>query len=267
MPSFWPAGKAVNREVLGGDTEKQIAAVWTYLSREKSDDLPDGLRQSKMEIVADKQTVMYRNFIKGVGPRAIGVGFPEKVDLAFDAGDMRIALIWQGAFIDAGAHRTGRGMGAAVPPLGHDVLAGPPGPPFALLITGTDPWPAATGGNAGYRFRGYHLDAAMRPVFSYDFDDIRVTDYPVGVPDSENPGIRRTLSFETAHPPANLYMRAAAGAEIAPAPGGGWLVDGQLTLKFSAPGVVARQTAGKKELLVPVQFSGNRATLEEDYRW
>ena len=48
---------------------------------------------------------------RGPAPRAIGVGYPEKVNLAFDANDLRLAMIWQGAFIDAARHWTDRGVG------------------------------------------------------------------------------------------------------------------------------------------------------------
>jgi len=35
MPAFWPGGAAQNKEVLGGDLEKQIAAIWACLAGEK----------------------------------------------------------------------------------------------------------------------------------------------------------------------------------------------------------------------------------------
>jgi mono/diheme cytochrome c family protein len=267
MPSFWPDGKAVNHEVLGGDTDKQIAAIWTYLLRGKSADLPDGLVHGKMELVADKTAVMYRNFIAGAGTRGIGVGYPEKANLAFDASQMRIALIWQGSFLDVAPHRTGRGMGAVIPPMGHDVLSGPPGAPFAQLAAAGDPWPNASGREAGYQFRGYRLDDLLRPAFSYDYGDIHVTDYSVGVPGRGGAGLKRTLVFQAANPPANLYMRAAQAGKIEAAPGGGYLVDDRLTLRFSEPGATIRQSQGKMELLVPVRFTGNKASIEEDFTW
>ena len=85
------------------------------------------LGRDPIPLVADKTPVIYRNFIQGAGPRAIGVGYPEKANLAFDANDLRIALIWQGAFIDASKHWTGRGEGFQGP-LGDNALALPYGP-------------------------------------------------------------------------------------------------------------------------------------------
>ena len=265
MPSFWPAGKAVNQQVLGGNTDRQIAALWTYLSLDDSNDLPDGLIQPKMELTVGTEAVIYRNFIQGMGPRPIAVGYPEKADLAFDAEQMRIALIWQGAFLDVGVQRTGRGMGKTIAPLGHDVLAGPPGPPFAELATAGAVWPTQTGKGAGYFFRGYQLDDEMRPAFSYDAGNVHVTDYPMAVPAGEDAELKRTLTFESDEPPARLYMRAAVGNKIAPAPGGGYLVDGRLVLKV--PGAVVRSSQGRMELLAPIRFSGKKAEIEEDYIW
>ncbi len=290
MPSFWPDGKALKKDIDGGDAGLQIAALWTYLSQGPSADLPDGLIRGRMELIADKQAVIYRNFIQGVSPRAIAVGYPEKSNLAFDADEMRIALIWHGSFIDAGQHRTGRGMGAT-PPMGYDVLTGPPGPPFALLAGPDDPWPASTGKDAGYRFRGYRLDDVLRPAFSYDFGTVRVTDYPVAVPGRDDSAFKRTLTFQASAlgtNPANLYMRAAVGNDIKRLPNGDFLVDGRLTLRFVEPGVISfagqpsaeapaptfsgngatiRKSQGRMELLVPVHFTGSKASIEEDYTW
>ncbi|MEI9895730.1 MAG: hypothetical protein WDN28_18065 [Chthoniobacter sp.] len=88
MPAFWPNGEASNKDILGGDTGKQIFALWSYVARKNFTDLPPGLIQGKMELVAEKEAIVYRNFIEGAGPRAIGVGYPEKANLAFDADDM-----------------------------------------------------------------------------------------------------------------------------------------------------------------------------------
>ena len=74
--------------------------------------------------MADKPTtepIIYRNFIEGAGVRAIGVGYPEEINLAFDANNMRLAMIWRGSFMDASRHWTGRGQGFE-PPLGDDII-------------------------------------------------------------------------------------------------------------------------------------------------
>jgi mono/diheme cytochrome c family protein len=47
MPAFWPEGKATNKEVLAGDAEKQILAIWTYLTQKDFVELPPGLPPAK----------------------------------------------------------------------------------------------------------------------------------------------------------------------------------------------------------------------------
>jgi len=91
------------------------------------------------------------------------VGYPEKLDLAFDADQMNVPLLWQGSFMDAGRHWTARGEGFE-PPMGFNLVRFPSGPPFAVL-NGDAAWPTATGKDAGYQFRGYVFDEQRRPSF------------------------------------------------------------------------------------------------------
>src|SRR5438876_9733744 len=97
-----------------------------------------------MELVASNEALIYRNFIQGAGSRGIAVAYPEKANLAFDANDLRLAMIWQGPFIDAARHRTGRGDGAEGP-LGYNVVNMPAGSPFAILATADAKWPDVAG--------------------------------------------------------------------------------------------------------------------------
>ncbi len=43
MPAFWPEGKAVITNLLNGDTERQIAAIWAFLSQGAKAEPPRGL--------------------------------------------------------------------------------------------------------------------------------------------------------------------------------------------------------------------------------
>ncbi len=156
MPTAWPGGKSQLESIYDGDTNKQIESIWLYLSDGPNAAVPYGLGRDPIPLVAEKEAVLYRNFIQGAGPRAIGVGYPEKANLAFDANDLRLALIWQGAFIDASRHWTGRGEGFQGP-LGDNVLTLPTGPTFALLENDADAWPRKRAKERGDLFRGYKL--------------------------------------------------------------------------------------------------------------
>lgn len=265
MPAFWPNGVASNKDLLGGDTEKQISAIWAYVARRDFNDLPSGLVQGKMELVADKEAIIYRNFIEGGGSRAIGVGYPEKANLAFDANDMHLALIWQGAFIDAARHRTGRGQGFEKP-LGTNVLHGPPGPAFAVLDSESAAWPKEAGKAAGWQFHGYMLDAKRRPTFRYSWNDLNIEDYPVAVPGEPDAGFHRTVTVHAEKPVEHLFFRAAIGKHIKETDGT-FTVDDTLKLKFPGAKPIIRGSDDQAELLVPLTFSGGEAKFVEEMTW
>src|SRR5258706_3780250 len=190
MPSFFPEGKSTRLDILSGNTERQIKGIWAYLSGGKDADPPSGLVQGKMELVATNEPIIYRHFLAGAGSRAIGVGYPEKANLAFDANDLRLAMLWQGSFIDAARHRTGRGEGS-VPPLGYNIVRLPPGPEFAVLDSPEAKWPEIAGRKGGYRLRGYTLEQQRRPTFRYSFESFEIEDAPIPVPGEVDPFFRR----------------------------------------------------------------------------
>jgi hypothetical protein len=260
MPSFWPDGSAVNTEVFDGDTERQIDAIWAFLNRDPASAPPDGLVQGAWEIAAGDEAVIYRHFIQDSGSRAIGVGYPEKANISWDANQQRLALIWLGPFMDASKHRSGRGQGYEGP-LGRSTIAMPEGPMIAVLSGPNSSWPNETGLTAGFRMRGYELDGNMRPAFKFTYKDVEVRDYAVAKPGPVDAFLMRTLSFKSDSPPANLFFRAAVGEEISKQPDGSWLVDGKMKMKFpSAPGWAnTRLIDGKTELLMPVSFDRNGA--------
>ncbi len=77
-------------------------------------------------LTPDKQPIIYRNFIEGLSPRGIAVGYPEHVNLAWDADRLNLTLLWKNDFIDAGKHWVGRGPGFQGP-LGDFVIKLEPG--------------------------------------------------------------------------------------------------------------------------------------------
>lgn len=268
MPTFWPGGEAVNRDILGGDTDRQIQAIWAFLQQGAEADIPDGLIQGRKEIVASDEAVIYRNFIQGGGSRAIGVGYPEKANLCFDANDIRLAMIWQGAFIDAGRHSSGRGEGFE-PPLGHNVVALPSGPSFALLESPTAPWPTEAGRAGGYAMKGYTLDAQRRPAFSYQFNGIEIHDFPVAKAGELDASLSRSIRLEAANAPSNLWFRAAVG-KIEQKGSRYFVVDEKLNLKLdgdSIQDVRLRELDGRTELLIRIQFEQGKAAFSEEFVW
>jgi len=254
MPTFWPDGHAVNRDILAGDTGAQIQALWAYLAGGSNAEVPTGLIRGRKELVVDQEPVIYRNFIEGAGARAIGVGYPERANLAFDAEQLRLALIWQGSFIDASRHSTDRGVGFE-PPLGDHRIALPAGPSFAVLATPEAPWPATV----AQRFGGYRFNAARQPVFHYTIGGVAIADSIQPRPGELDMTIVRTLNL-TGTPGSSLWFRAATG-KIQRTADGTYLVDEKLRLTFRGGG--EPRIVGE-ELRVPVTVPGE---LVEELRW
>ncbi|WP_425615074.1 PA14 domain-containing protein [Anatilimnocola sp. NA78] len=269
MPAGWPNGESQLPKILEGNTTKQIAAIWSYLSDGDKASLPSGLVTGAIELIAFDEAIMYRNFIEGAGARAIGVGYPEKLNLAFDANNLRLAMIWHNGFMDASRHWTGRGVGYE-PPLGDNVVKLPDGAPFAVLKSSTDAWPTEKPKDLGYQFEGYRLEAKRQPTFLYALNGIEIEDHPAPAGEPGVYVLQRKFTFkarEGAEVPAELQYRAVVADKIE-AVDGGFKINGQWTLRVRTDqkGIV-RQSNNKSELLIPVRFANREANLTIEYDW
>ncbi len=267
MPTPYANGQSTLPDILGGSVDVQTRAIWDFLADGDQGILPIGLVTGEIELIAFDEAVVYRNFIEGAGTRAIGVGYPAKLNLAFDANDLRLAMIWHGAFIDAAKHWTGRGAGFERP-LGDNIFNLPVGIPFARLDGSQSAWPQTPAKESGYVFRGYRLGEQRNPTFLYSCGDVRIEDYPAPVGESDFFVLHRTISLASPSPPSNLWFRAAAAGRIETQSDGAYKIDDRLTLKITGPGKPeVRQSAGKNELIVPVVFDGDKATITVTYDW
>lgn len=264
MPQSWPAGNTFYPNVLDGKALTQIESLWVYLSDGNNAQLPPGIGKRSIPLVATKSAVLYRNFIKDAGSRAIGVGYPEHVNLAFDANELRLALLWQGAFIDAALHWTDRGAGYEGP-LGDNVLNFPSGPTFAVLNDSSTPWPKGYAREQGWRFGGYSLTEDDRPTFKYSLDDIKIEDFP-NPPGNKDMTLKRTFTLSATKPHENLYLRAASGSKIEALEKGWYKID-NLKLKIEGGTPSIRNVGGTSELIVPVSFKDGKAQLVLEYLW
>ena len=257
MPDAWPAtnGNSLLGKILDGKNDTQIQAVWNYLADGPRARTPAGLVTNGSLLTPSFEAVLYRNFIQGAGPRAIGVGYPEGINLAFDANSMRLALMWQGAFIDPSKHWTGRGQGFQVP-AGQAVVKLPAGTTFAVLENKDAAWPTGDPRSQGYRFRGYQLSKDRRPTFRYDCQTARIEDFPNPVEEGVAVTLSRSYRVTSDKPSANLWLRAAIGGKIEAATDGWYSVDGQFQTRLTKGKPVLRTSGGKTELLVPVVFTG-----------
>jgi mono/diheme cytochrome c family protein len=267
MPTPFPDGQTTLPTVLGGSVDQQIAGMWRYLADGDKALQPVGLVTGKIELIAFDEAVLYRNFIEGAGPRAIGVGYPEKLNLAFDANELRLAMLWHGGFIDAARHWTARGSGFEGP-LGDNILRLPPGPPLAVLPDSAAAWPSQPAKELDYQFRGYRLGPKRFPTFLYSWNGLNIEDFPRPVGEQDVYVMQRTLTVTGEQPVLDVWLRAARASAIEEQSLGMFRIDGRWTLTVQATGKPRlRRSEGQWEILVPLVSTGRPAEIGLEYDW
>jgi mono/diheme cytochrome c family protein len=142
-------------EYLDAGGNRGIAIGWRPKSQKNwnwlTDESGPAAQQGESIIIepTGDRPVIYRNFIEGATSRAIGVGFPGGINLAYSADHLAPALIWTGTFIDGAKKWLARGTDPSSP-AGEKII------PLATART----LPAEA------RFRGYKLDPTGNPTFA-----------------------------------------------------------------------------------------------------
>lgn len=267
MPTGFPNGTATIKDIYDGDPQQQIGAIWEYLRDGDRAGIPDGLIAGMIELKPVEEPIIYRNFIEGLSPRGIAVGYPEHCNLAWDADRFALTLIWHGRFIDASKHWVGRGPGAQRP-LGDHVMTLEPVAAVAALPSLDATWPTGAPKEQGYHFRGYRLNERREPEFLYTGPGFSVADFPEPVASNEQEGtFRRRLTIQSNGNADSIYFRAAVGDSIEPAGDGAFLVDDVLRIGVSDSNAVLRKSAGRDELLVPVDLNSGQSVITQTIEW
>ena len=268
MPAAWPDGKTFYPDILDGTAAGQIEAVWRYVGSSKPRP-PVGAGQNLIELVPVDRPIIYRNFIENAGPRAIGVGYPEGVHLAWDAEALRLALVWRGAFIDAGRHWSGRGQ-CWQPPLGDGVLTPDLAAVIETLPDATAAWPKEPPRSRGARFLGYTLDAQGRPAFRWSLGGITIEEKFAPALVGKARFLRRTLRLSCRPGEGTTIFRGAV-ARLEDAGAGWWRVDGLWRLRVNGAGAgepVRHEADGRTELRFPIVWaSDGTAEIVEEMTW
>lgn len=198
MPTFFPDGQSYRKDLLGGDVDLQIAAIWAYLHNLSEAGLPsqiDKVRAADYELSPSGRAIVLRTFMRQAGTHAIAVGFPDGVHFAFDAENVRPAMAWKGRFLDARGTWFER-FAPPAEPLGDNLITLPSQP----LLTRA----------RKQRFGGYRLDPQGVPTFLYELQSSKIEDRlePTG-----SGGLNRTIVLQS---PAggNVHLVAHAGQEL-----------------------------------------------------
>ena len=264
MPSYWPNGQSTRPKILGGDTAQQIEALWAYLGDGSGARKPVGLSRQSSELRVGDVAEICRGR-SPAGYRGIGVGYPERISLAFDSEEMVLRQMWKGDFASAE-------MGS-FHPRGTETILFPRGIPFHRLDSLEGSWPYKGKTNYpfpqdhGYQFRGYRLDAKRRPTFVYLYGEIGVEDFFEDLRDKEGKAyFKRTLTFDAHGKTEPFYFRVATGKKISKRSAGQFGADALEVRIFGGhQGVVREGELG--EVLIPLTLPEGRSTLIIEYQW
>ena len=263
MPSYWPGGQALRREILGGKTDQQIEAIWNYLSDGDRAKNPKGLSRQSLTLKVADETVMCRG--RGTaGYRGIGVGYPERISIAFDSEQMSLRQMWKGEF----AHINHGSFHAR----GNERILFPEGIPFYRLASMDDAWPYKGKTdylfpqNEGYQYKGYYLDPQKRPTFMYAYGKIKVDDYFEDQLDQNNKAyFERTITFHSEKNEEPFFFRLGAGKTIEEG-NKSWKID-RLTLEFDEKVNAIVRDGDPKDLILPIQLNEGKTILKFNYKW
>lgn len=272
MPEAWPGGKAVLDDVLDGNTDRQIAALWHYLKLGTSARDPRGIYQPQWNVDVAESPRVYRGRSRVAGFRGIAVGFPTRLHFAFDANNGALAALWRGDFVSV--NWNGQGAGDFNPrsravELPRDVswLQRPddgstwPLRPITTKEAPINPDPGYPRQH-GYRFRGYQLDADGVPTLRYWLHNVAIEDRLVPESRGGRTVLRRVISLET-DVPTQVTFRALAG-ELETLEDGRRACAG-IALSTGDAKVRTRAAGDGEELLIDLDLRAGRTELELTY--
>jgi hypothetical protein len=273
MPSYWPGGRAVQPDILDGDTHEQLRALWHNFSLGRSARDPKGLVAEDTRLLVTDTVRTYRGRSRVAGFRGIAVGFPGGLNYAFNAQNGALAAIWSGEFVRVNWRSQGAGDFS---PLGREVKL-PQDVGFLQLADGDAPWPlrpVRTKENPvnpdplyprqhGYAFRGYSFDADRVPTLRYRCNDIAIAERTVAVGEGTDAVLRRQFRFSSpAHETACLRALTGRIERVSDTV----FQDGEVRLTIDPAETLLRPIGdGGQELLIKLSLPKGESTYTIDY--
>lgn len=220
----------------------------------------------------DGVAAIYRNFIDNTAPRAIGIGFPNGLNIAYSADNLAPELFWNGKFMDGGHHWTDRGAGNE-PPAGTNIIKLSDGQ--GILLDGVagdvvryvrekekdDKEWKFSAVNVAAEFKGYDLDKAGNPTFRAAGEGFAVTDGWLPEEVSGKATLTRTLKVTGSKSVTIVLARGLAVS--GPTDGVAELAGGLQVRAVSGP--APKANANDKSLTVTLK-PGETAVLGYSYR-
>ena len=260
MPTVFFGGKSAAPQVLDGDPERQIDALWAYLSQGSMMELPS-LAPPANAIVPGGENphfmptdrpMIVRGFMPGTGGlRGIALGSPTQTHFAFDSERCTLAAAWDGDFAEIGGwYDNGRGTPEdnALKPLGKIVWRGPAMGGWQAYAGGTAKGDASASPPLAVRYRAAWA-TTKDAGFSYEVtcDDgatLGIAERPLGTKD----GFERrfTITAKGDVPSVTLDIGTAAA---------GWRVEVDGATLAGSPKAGPKDTeagaAASQQLVVP----------------
>lgn len=216
MPNFLIDGHSPVKDVLQGDIDRQIDAIWNYLSLGNSMPLPAGLNAPdstfELELVEGEAPRLVGVFMRDVSPRVVAVGTPEHVHYAFDLENSRLALAWRGRFFNARGTWQGR-AGQLELPASEDRFELPEGSSFAILTRENGTWPPISDRRPQLQFVSRAFDEERYPLFRYALGDIQIEERIRPQAPSEGAGLERRFELRSPYAIERLHFQGANGRQ------------------------------------------------------
>ncbi|MBT6453658.1 MAG: hypothetical protein HOK60_11760 [Planctomycetes bacterium] len=268
MPTFWFDDVSLFPDLLGGDSDAQVDALWTYLAAGSAAPFPKGLIINRSDFdlqpTAEEPT-MVGVFMRGLSGRVVAVGYPDRISIAYDMENVRLGKAWRGDFINVKGTWVGR-AGSLESPAGTDVIDFAPGLPVAIIHQRDAKWPDDPVRDQGWRYRGHRRDAERRPVFRISGPGgVEITESVVPLVAADGVHLRRIFRFEGKTMPRNLAMRFARSKQISPAGDDAWITREGMTLAVRGLSAAVVEVDGMMELRASVTRAG--AEVEVEVRW
>jgi hypothetical protein len=225
---------------------------------------------NKIQVQPGAEPTLIRGFIQHEGTKwthALSAGDPTGVHFSYDLGQGSLLLAWRGPFLETTDMWHARGEQQLGRPLGS-VLPRSAAPDVAFLAESGTPWPDSVAAADAFHAGGYTLDRAGRPTFLYRVRGVAVEDRLR--PADDGTALHRDLSMTAPDGTRGVYVRLADAERIERQRDGSFVVGDRtyyIAVERGTPRPVVRDSGGRQELVVPVQFRRGTARVAYSIIW